>query len=37
MNYKKKMDRQLLLTQNQKDLFVERLVDASLSKLFNWD
>jgi hypothetical protein len=36
-NHYQFLDRQLLATQNQKDLFVDRLVDAALSKLFNWD
>ena len=36
-NYYQQMDRQLLTTQSQKELFIDRLVDAALIKLFNLD
>lgn len=37
VNYYQQMDRQLLTTQSQRELFVDRLIDAALIKLFNLD
>lgn len=36
-NYYQQMDRQLLTTQSQRELFVDRVIDAALIKLFNLD